>query len=97
MKKHSNGLRIKSALLVGMGEQDDEIKETIQDLKSAGCDTVIVGQYLRPTLKHMAPHRYVPPSVFKEYKRFGEMIGVKVFAKPLARSSYYLANSLNEL
>ncbi len=83
---------VKSSIMVGMGETDDEVFETMRDLKSAGVDIVTLGQYLRPTDKHAAVDRFVHPDVFAEYEKQGYELGFEFVASgPLVRSSYHAA------
>lgn len=83
---------VKSSLMVGIGETDDEVFEALRDLRAAGVDLVTLGQYLRPTPKHAPVDRYVPPETFAEYQRFGQDIGFAFVASgPLVRSSYHAA------
>ncbi len=62
------GQRVKSGLMVGLGESDDEVIKTLGDLRSAGCSIVTIGQYLQPTLKHHKLERYVHPDTFSATK-----------------------------
>lgn len=83
---------VKSSIMVGMGETDDEVYETMQDLKDAGVDIVTLGQYLRPTPKHAAVARFVEPETFGEYERRGYEMGFEFVASgALVRSSYHAA------
>ncbi len=85
----SKGAVTKSGLMVGIGESDEEIIETINDLKEYGCQLLTIGQYLQPTTKHIAVDRYVHPSQFKAYKEHGLGIGFNyIESAPLVRSSY---------
>jgi lipoyl synthase len=82
----------KSSIMVGMGETDEEVLETLQDLRANLVDIVTVGQYLRPTPKHAAVARFVEPSTFAEYERIGRELGFEFVASgPLVRSSYHAA------
>jgi lipoic acid synthetase len=84
------GLRVKSGLIVGMGEDDDEVFGALADLAAVGCSIVTIGQYLRPTTHHLPVHRWVTPAQFDEYRRVGESLGIgHVEASPLTRSSYH--------
>ncbi|HVU01549.1 MAG TPA: lipoyl synthase [Polyangiaceae bacterium] len=84
----------KSSIMVGVGETDDEIFETLSDLKSAGVDVVTLGQYLRPTPKHAEVKRFVDPAGFAEYERRGKELGFAFVASgPLVRSSYHAAEA----
>ena len=80
----------KSGIIVGMGETLDELLQTMQDLRSVDCDLLTVGQYLRPSLKHIAIDRFYTPDEFAEIRLAGESMGFKhVAAGPLVRSSYH--------
>lgn len=82
----------KSSIMVGIGESDDEVKETMADLRAVGVDVVTIGQYLRPTAKHAPVHRYVEPERFDAFAREGRAMGFSfVAAGPLVRSSYRAA------
>ena len=79
----------KTSLMLGLGERDHEIIETLHDLRKAGVDIVTLGQYLRPTANHLAIDRYVSPEEFKAYRQEGLEIGfLEIVAGPLVRSSY---------
>jgi len=91
-KRLAPGVRVKSGIMVGLGESDDEVRAVIRDLHAAGCDIVTVGQYMRPSLAHPEVERYVHPDVFEEYAAFGRALGVPhMFCAPLVRSSYNAA------
>jgi lipoic acid synthetase len=80
----------KSGLMVGLGESEDEVRQTMRDLRAVDVDIVTIGQYLRPTAKHVAIDRYVHPDEFQRYKTFGLEIGFShVESGPLVRSSYH--------
>lgn len=86
---------VKSGLIVGMGETDDEIIGALADLNAVGVDVVTIGQYLRPTARHRNVDRYVHPEVFDEYKAAGEAFGIShVESGPLVRSSYHAQEAL---
>jgi len=79
----------KSSLMLGLGETEDEIVATLDDLKRAAVDIVTFGQYLRPTPNHLPVERYVPPEEFDLYREWGLARGfLEVVAGPLVRSSY---------
>ena len=89
------GVTVKSGLIVGMGETDDEIIGALADLNAVGVDVVTIGQYLRPTAGHRMVARYVEPSVFGAFKAAGEAFGIAhVESGPLVRSSYHAKESL---
>jgi len=80
----------KSGIMVGLGETPEEIREVMTDLRSADCDLLTIGQYLRPTRDHLPVLAYVTPEVFAEYARLGRELGFRhVAAGPLVRSSYH--------
>ena len=86
---------VKSGLIVGMGETRVEILGALADLNAVGVDIVTIGQYLRPTARHRAIHRYVHPDEFAEYKATGEAFGLAhVESGPLVRSSYHAKEAL---
>jgi lipoic acid synthetase len=83
---------VKSSIMVGIGEEPGEVRETLADLKSAGVDIVTIGQYLRPTPKHAEVARYVAPAEFEEYENEAKALGFSFVASgPLVRSSYHAA------
>jgi lipoic acid synthetase len=82
----------KSSIMVGVGETDDEVLETLRDLRAAGVDVVTIGQYLRPTPKHHEVARFVSPETFAAYARAaGELGFLYAASAPLSRSSYRAA------
>ncbi len=79
----------KSGLMLGLGETKDEVIDTLKDLRAIGVDAVTIGQYLRPTMKHLPVVEYIHPDVFKEYEQIGEEMGFAFVASgPFIRSSY---------
>jgi lipoic acid synthetase len=79
----------KSGLIVGLGESNDEIVETLRDLRAHGVDVVTIGQYLQPSAKHAKIDRWVHPDEFRWFREQGEALGFgSVFSGPLVRSSY---------
>jgi lipoic acid synthetase len=88
-RKHRSDILTKTSLMLGLGERDNEIMETMDDLREIGVDILTLGQYLRPTPNHLAVERYVTPDEFDAYRREGLEKGfVEVVAGPLVRSSY---------
>lgn len=84
------GMRTKSGIMLGLGEQKEEVIQTLRDLQAYGCDVVTIGQYLQPTKKHLPVHRFVHPDEFAEYREIGYNIGLDyVESGPLVRSSYH--------
>jgi lipoic acid synthetase len=83
-------LRVKSSVMVGLGERDEELLEVFADLKSAGVDVVTVGQYLQPSAKHLPVDRFVTPEAFAALREAGLALGfLHVESGPLVRSSYH--------
>jgi lipoic acid synthetase len=80
----------KSGLMVGLGEQWDEVVATLRDLRDAGVSIVTIGQYLRPSLANLPMDRYYSPAEFADLKRIGVELGLgHVESGPLVRSSYH--------
>ena len=90
----ASGLTVKSGLIVGMGETDEEVIGVLADLAEIGVNIVTIGQYLRPTTNHLPVARWVEPEIFEMYKRVGEELGIgHVESSPLTRSSYHARES----
>ncbi len=88
-KAHRPDVLTKSSLMLGLGESDDEIYHSLEDLRRHAVDIVTLGQYLRPTLNHLAVERWVHPEEFERYRAFGLELGfLEVASGPLVRSSY---------
>lgn len=86
----AGGMRTKSGIMLGLGETKEEVIQTMTDLRNNGCDVVTIGQYLQPTRKHLAVHRFVHPDEFAEYREIGYQLGLDyVESGPLVRSSYH--------
>ncbi len=84
------GLKTKSGIMLGLGETEQEIYETMDDLRAVGCDVLTLGQYLQPTPKHLPVAEFIRPEVFEKYKRVGLEKGFRfVESGPLVRSSYH--------
>ena len=76
--------------MLGLGETLEELFEVLADLRAVGCDTLTLGQYLAPTLKHIPVARYVPPGEFDRLAVLARSLGFrKVVAGPFVRSSYH--------
>lgn len=79
----------KSGLMLGLGETREEVVRVLEDLREIGVDAVTMGQYLRPTMKHLPVVEYIHPEVFKEYETIGQEMGFAFVASaPFVRSSY---------
>jgi len=86
----------KSSLMLGLGETEEEIDATLADLRAAGVDLVTLGQYLRPTVNHLAVERFVTPAEFDRYRERALARGfLECVAGPLVRSSYRAEQALN--
>jgi len=83
--------RVKSGLMVGLGETADEVSAVLADCAAAAVDLVTIGQYLQPERGCLPAARYVAPAEFHEYERRGAALGLKVMAAPFVRSSYRAA------
>jgi lipoic acid synthetase len=88
--------------MLGVGETDEEVRQAMVDLLAVGVEALTIGQYMRPTKRHMKVSEYIPPEKFDYWKREGENLGFKYVASgPFVRSSYrageyYIKNILNE-
>ena len=82
--------RVKTGIMLGLGESADEVRATLADIRAAGVEVLTIGQYLQPTPKHLAVDRYVPPDEFAAYKAHALELGfLHCEAGPLVRSSYH--------
>ena len=94
VKRHYSRLVTKSGMMVGLGETDAEIVDVLRDLRAAGCDSVTIGQYLRPSPRHLPVERYVPPEQFTQYATTAQELGFRhVASAPFVRSSYNAAEA----
>jgi lipoic acid synthetase len=89
------GMRTKSGIMLGLGETDEEIIETMEDLRSVNVDILTLGQYLQPTPKHLPIVEFVTPERFDKYQKIGMEMGFRyVESGPLVRSSYHAEKHL---
>jgi lipoyl synthase len=89
VKEHDPNVYTKTSLMLGLGEQDEEILQTLKDLREIDCDVVTFGQYLQPTQKHLKVIEYITPEKFKYWQEIAEGMGfLYVASGPLVRSSY---------
>lgn len=89
------GKRTKTGIMVGLGEKDEEVFKTMDDLIEHGCDVLTIGQYLQPTKMHLEVADYIHPDKFAEYKEVGLSKGFDfVESGPLVRSSYHAERHL---
>ncbi|MEA2551915.1 MAG: lipoyl synthase [Fimbriimonadaceae bacterium] len=89
VKELDPGIHTKSGIMLGLGETREEVVRTLQDLRDIGVDAVTIGQYLRPTMKHLPVNTFIHPDEFKEYEVIGQDLGFAFVASgPFIRSSY---------
>src|SRR5205814_5994949 len=89
-RRHAPDIPTKTGLMVGLGEETDELIETFQDLRKVGCGILTIGQYLRPSAAHAPMVRYYHPDEFRELKQIALDLGfIHVESGPLVRSSYH--------
>lgn len=91
-----SGIRSKSGIMLGLGETEEEILQTMDDLRAVGCEVLTVGQYLQPTEHHYEVKEYVHPDRFDRYRAIGLEKGFRhVESSPLVRSSYHAERHVN--
>lgn len=84
------GLVTKSGMMLGLGEEEEEVLEVMKRWRAVGCDLITLGQYMQPTENHLPVARYVEPQVFEKFRIAGMEMGfANVFSGPLVRSSYH--------
>lgn len=94
----ATGALVKSGIMAGLGETEEEIMESLRDLHGAGVAIVTIGQYLQPSPKHLPVERWVRPEEFARLKQYGEGLGIAhVEAGPLVRSSYRAGRQVREM
>lgn len=90
IKKMDPAMTTKSGMMLGLGETDEEVRQTARDLRSAGCDILTLGQYLPPRLESKPAESYISPEVFQSFAEEFKALGFpEVFAGPYVRSSYH--------
>jgi lipoic acid synthetase len=95
-KKHNPRVLTKTSLMLGLGETDEEIAETMVDLRAVNVDILTLGQYLRPTVNHLPVQRFVTPEEFDRYREWALARGfLECVSGPLVRSSYRAEQALN--
>ena len=96
VKRRSPATVTKSGLMLGLGETAEELLEVLADLRAVGCDTLTLGQYLAPTLKHIPVARYLSPAEFDALANLARSLGFKhVASGPFVRSSYHADEMVN--
>jgi len=92
---HEGGIRTKSGIMAGLGETDEEVVETMKDLRGVGVSVMTIGQYLQPSKKHLPVFEYVHPDKFEMFKNIGVKLGFRIVESgPLVRSSYHAEKHL---
>ena len=95
LRLKKGGMKTKSGLMLGLGETEEEVVETMQDLRSVEVDILTLGQYLQPTPKHAEVKDFITPEKFDEYQKLGLKMGFRfVESGPLVRSSYHAEKHL---
>ena len=89
IKKQAPEVISKSGIMVGLGEEFDEVISVMRDLRNVGCDAITIGQYLQPSKNHLPVEKFIYPEVFDQYKKIGNESGFKyTTSAPFVRSSY---------
>ena len=97
-KGMNSAVYIKTGIMVGLGEEKDEITELMQHAVEAGVDILTIGQYLRPSRKHAEIKKYYHPDEFAELRDVGQGLGIRwVFSGPLVRSSYHAEDVFDQM
>ncbi|MCK4308550.1 MAG: lipoyl synthase [Candidatus Atribacteria bacterium] len=88
----------KSGIMIGLGEKEKEVVETMEDLREVDCDILTIGQYLKPSPHHLDVQDYIHPDKFEEYQKIGMSLGFEYVASaPLVRSSYHAGEILKDI
>lgn len=88
-REGGKGMMVKSGLMLGFGETEEQVKETLRDLHRAGCDIITMGQYLQANQKKLRVKEFVTPEQFQAYEKYGYDLGIKyMYCGPFVRSSY---------
>ncbi len=95
-RERGSPIKTKSGLIVGLGETNEEVLETLCDLKAAGCDIVTIGQYMQPHERRLPIEKYYAPEEFEAFRIEGKAMGfLRVESGPLVRSSYHARRALD--
>ncbi len=98
VREYSKECYVKSGLMVGLGESDEQVRETIRDLKEAGCQIITIGHYLQANRHKLRVKNFVSPAQFDAYAQYGKSIGIDhIYAGPFVRSSYNASSLFNEV
>lgn len=97
-KRLNSEIYTKSGLMVGLGEEGEEVVQVMKDLRRANCDILTIGQYLRPSPEHLEVKKFIPPAVFNRYEEIAYSLGfIYVASSPFIRSSYMAKEWLKSL
>ena len=92
---NEGGMRTKSGIMLGLGETNEEVIQTMKDLLSVGVTIMTIGQYLQPSKKHLPVFEYIHPDKFEMFKNIGLKLGFRIVESgPLVRSSYHAERHL---
>lgn len=98
IKEINPKMTTKSGIMLGLGETEDQVIQTLKDLRNAGCDIVTIGQYMQPSEKHIELVEYIHPDMFKRYEDIAYELGfLAVASSPLVRSSYKALESYQKI
>jgi lipoic acid synthetase len=98
VKSKSSSILVKSGLMVGLGETEDQVKNTLQNLHKIGCDIITIGQYLQAHHHKLLVKTFVSPDQFKKYEDYGYSLGIKhMYCGPFIRSSYNAGQVLQKI
>ena len=98
IKDMDSSIKTKSGIMLGLGEEQQEVVAVLQDLRNVNCDLLTIGQYLAPSEKHHPVIEYVHPDIFDQYREIGMKMGFRhVASAPLVRSSYHAEQFFNEI
>ena len=87
--KDNSDIPTKSGMMVGLGENQEDIKQTLADLRSVGCDILTIGQYIQPSKQHLEVEKYYTEDEFEDLKELAKQAGLEKYQiAPLVRSSY---------
>ena len=97
-KAMDSGIFIKTGIMVGLGEEKEEVVELLHHAMEAGVDILTIGQYLRPSTRHAEIRKYYHPDEFAEFREIGRSLGIRwVFSGPLVRSSYHAEDVFEQM
>ena len=93
---NEGGIKTKSGIMLGLGETEAEVVETMHDLREVGVSIMTIGQYLQPSKKHLSVLEFITPAQFDKYRDIGLSLGFQhVESSPLVRSSYHAEKHIN--